>query len=891
MSIGLPFDGSRRKSALRGLASAALGILLASCGGGKSSPPPASNPPPPTFHATSGIAEKGPLINGSAVTAQELDASLSPTGKQYSYQISSDLGAFSPTSSFTSQYIGVTATGYYFDEVLGTVSAGPVTISGYSDLSIDTVMNVNILTTLAFQRIQRLVVTSGKTFAAARSQAEQEVLTALNIPVGSYGVFGTLKLSGNGDGAQILAAISSLFVQGNTAGEVNALINNFQNDIGLDGIVDNATTLLALQTAARDLDPAAVAHNLNQRFAPAGVAFAATDIAKWIDGNGDGVLGEHVFEVTNANASTTFTLPAATAAALNGKSIYLYGDGLIVNNVPVTGTVTIRAGDSIAVRAGTFAEGTYLASINSGSHSGVVRVTFIAPMDSLEVSPLNKTMIIGAQQSFTAIAHFSDGSTADLSNRVRWNSSSPNVASVEGIGLVKALALGAASIEAAIGTHSGTSGVNVVAFTLSDFTISPDVTNTGVGIAQKLRATGSYSDGSTRDVTHLVTWNSNDSSVASVDAQGVVNGIAVGSTTVEARIDTLTHVAAINVSASGVAFGQSMLAARRSHSATLLASGKLLVTGGESAPSANSAEIYDPVTATWSAAGTMANWHANHEATRLSDGRVLVTGGVGAGPAVPFADLYDPATNLWSEAGQMSLSRTDHTATLLLNGKVLVVGGNEGLGPIYTSTVLYDPATNTWSARANLGTPRAIHAATLLANGKVLVTGGRDVIGPAATSSVTATVELYDPESDTWSALAPMGHARLGHTATLLPNGKVLVVGGFDQANPVGSEIYDPETNTWSSAGAMQHPRLWHTSTLLANGVVLVAGGIIDAQGTETNSVEAYDPVTNSWSARAALKTERSFHTATRLNNNAVVVVGGGNETPPYIHNSTELYW
>ena len=225
----------------------------------------------------------------------------------------------------------------------------------------------------------------------------------------------------------------------------------------------------------------------------------------------------------------------------------------------------------------------------------------------------------------------------------------------------------------------------------------------------------------------------------------------------------------------------------------MLANGKVLVAGGESEAADRSAEIYDPATATWSSAGNMANRHGNHEATLLADGRVFVTGGVGSGPAVPFAELYDPTTNQWSRATQMSLDRIDHTSTLLLNGKVLVVGGNGGLGPIYASTVLYDPATNTWAARANLGTQRAIHTATRLANGKVLVTGGRDVIGPASISSVTATAEVYDPESDTWTPVASMLHARLGHSATLLPDGKVLVVGGFDQTTLVVPEIYDPD--------------------------------------------------------------------------------------------------
>ena len=110
--------------------------------------------------------------------------------------------------------------------------------------------------------------------------------------------------------------------------------------------------------------------------------------------------------------------------------------------------------------------------------------------------------------------------------------------------------------------------------------------------------------------------------------------------------------------------------------------------GSEGDPTDRTADLYDPTTATWSSAGTMANRHGVHEATLLADGRVFITGGVGFGPAVPFAELYDPVTNQWSPATTMSLPRADHTATLLANGTVLVTGGNEGLGPVYASTVL-----------------------------------------------------------------------------------------------------------------------------------------------------------------------------------------------------------
>jgi uncharacterized protein YjdB len=877
------------------VSSAALVLLLSSCGGGGGGN--GSVPPPtPLYGATAGLAEKGPLITGSTVTAQELDANLSPTGKQYSYQINSDLGDFSPTSNFTSRFIGSTATGYYFDEVLGTVSSGPVTLNGYNDLSVETVLNVNILTTLAYQRIRTLMVQSGKSFSDARTQAEGEVLTALKIPGGAYGSFGTLKLGGNNAGAQILAAVSSLFVQDSDAGEVSQLINNFQNDLGTDGLLDNAVTRQALDDAAINLDPAAIAQHLNQRFASAGVTFQADDIAKWIDRNGDGIVGDYHFEVIDANASTSHALPAEAVAALNGRTISMNSGSLVVNGVVATGPVTVHTGDAISVVAGTFQNGMASAWINAGSYTGVIRVSFLAPLNSIEVSPQGGQFIVGEQQAFTATAHFQDGSTGDVSSFIRWQSSAPQVASVDETGSAEALAVGTSTITAAYSTYSGTSDFQVVAVRLDAFAIAPMELTTGIGIAQRPRATGSYSDGSTRDITDLVTWSTNDAQVASVDAHsGVISGVALGSTVIDASVDALVGSVTVDVTANGVSAAPSISGPRRSHSATLLTNGKVLIVGSEGDPTDRTAELYDPATATWTSAGTMANWHGVHEAILLADGRVLIVGGIGSGPAVPFAELYDPMANQWSPAMTMALPRTSHTATLLSNGTVLVVGGNEGLGPVYTSTVLYDPATNTWSERASLGTPRKNHAATRLSNGKVLVTGGWDAIGPVPVSSVTATAELYDPAANTWAPVASMSHARLGHTATLLSDGRVLVVGGTNAIDLLAAEIYDPVSNTWSPAGTMTTPRMRHTPVLLPNGLVMVAGGSVDqplsAGLVSTETVEVYDPATNAWSPAPDLSVPRSGHTATLLGNHAVLFVGGGNEIPPYMLDSTELYW
>lgn len=331
-------------------------------GGGSTSTPPTSTltSSPVTYTAASGVAEKGPLIKGSSVAVQELDSSLSPTGKQYSFQITSDLGTFSPTSSFGSQYIGLNASGYYFDEVQNEVSAGTITLNGYSNLAVDSVLNVNLLTTLAYQRIQNLIKNSKMTFAAARAQAETEVLVALNIRnAPSFTSFGTLDISKGTNADNMLAAISALFVNGNSSGQLSSLIANFQSDIADNGLIDNATTNAALVTSAKTLNISTVAANLTSKYASLGLSFTSSNLSNWIATNGDGVLGSNQFSVANALASTSYTSTAYLVSAKdNGNTFSVTAGTMLINGAPVTGSVKVNTGDSIAI------------SLTSGSNPG-----------------------------------------------------------------------------------------------------------------------------------------------------------------------------------------------------------------------------------------------------------------------------------------------------------------------------------------------------------------------------------------------------------------------------------------------------------------------------------------------------------------------------------------
>ena len=310
--------------------------------------------------------------------------------------------------------------------------------------------------------------------------------------------------------------------------------------------------------------------------------------------------------------------------------------------------------------------------------------------------------------------------------------------------------------------------------------------------------------------------------------------------------------------------------------------GEVLIVGGRGNFVLNSAELYHPLTGSFSVLqSSMKEPRVGHTATPLCAtpmavcapgaqiGDVLIAGGRDLAVS-DTAELYKFATGSFVNAGMMSVARSGHAATLLSDGSVLITGGSSSLTGFQTNqgaqnnAELYSPVPG-FQAISPMTSARSEHTATLLMNGSgVLITGGFDEKGRTLSSA-----EIYDPMTHSFSRIMPMKHPRRDHTAILMADGRVLIAGGWDaQNNPVNTtEIYD--SSGFLDGPMMNKARAYLSSSLLSGGAVLLAGGDATESAEVLAGGQFIELATSNFKAGAA-------NAAATITNGDVLVTGGG---------------
>lgn len=329
---------------------------------------------------------------------------------------------------------------------------------------------------------------------------------------------------------------------------------------------------------------------------------------------------------------------------------------------------------------------------------------------------------------------------------------------------------------------------------------------------------------------------------------------------------------------------------RFAHASAKLSGNRILVIGGraEGMNSAIRAEIFDLHTGTFHFIGEMVRPRYYHTATGLLDGNVLIVGGFGKSASKTAEVFKVENESFFPTQSGLHIPRAIHTATRLLDGRVLIAGGfsnDVGFyrgGDATVTTEIYDPNTSQFVMGPSMTMPRGGHTATLLNDGTVLVIGGE------GNGHGLTTAEIFYPNENVWrSVLAPMRTGRSEHSATLLNDGRVLLAGGFDGNVATNrAEIFDPASMLFEEAGSLGAARAEHEAQLLSDGRVVLLGGrsaqalVADTEAMEIPgalaTAEIFDPATKLFTQSPhKMSAARTIFTATMTKENQFLIVGG----------------
>ncbi|CAM1342288.1 fibronectin type III domain-containing protein [Tenacibaculum amylolyticum] len=267
------------------------------------------------------LIQKGPFLQGSTISIQELNDDLSLTGKTYSTETIDDFGSFNFNAEIESNKIDISATGFYFNEVSGELSDAPLTLRTYVEFSDEKVININILSTLGRKRIKYLILNEEKTFSDAKIQAEKEILTAFNVTESiqeNINIdFNEMDISKSGENNAILLAISAIVQGNNSVAELGEFISKIADDLETDGIINNNQLTEEITNNSMSLDLTIVRQNLINRFEELNVTYTIPEFEQFVDSDGDGILNTHDTSLIYPKNEVNNTKPEFSWSASN----------------------------------------------------------------------------------------------------------------------------------------------------------------------------------------------------------------------------------------------------------------------------------------------------------------------------------------------------------------------------------------------------------------------------------------------------------------------------------------------------------------------------------------------------------------------------------------------
>ena len=427
---------------------------------------------------------------------------------------------------------------------------------------------------------------------------------------------------------------------------------------------------------------------------------------------------------------------------------------------------------------------------------------------------------------------------------------------------------------------------NGVAVVLTSIAVSPAASTVPTGLSQQFTAIGTYNNGSSQDITAVSTWNSASASIATISTTGLATALAQGTAGITASVGGVIGLAALTVGppllvSMSISPGSATL--KKGNALQLAATGTYSDHSTTNLTAASQWSSLSPAIATVSSSGLIFAVAPGTATIRAASSNLNATASITVPQPVPVSEAILPSSFFvplsipqpfscqvtYDDGSTSSFTSmtwaSSQPAVCSVNSSGLATCGNLGTVTITgnlcgsASARLDSPITE---PRNNMSSSRYQHTATLLADGRALIVGGID------SSSAIAGADLFDPLMRTFSPTGSMASPRASHTATLLASGQVLIAGGISTTNLSSAELFDPATGLFTPTGSLNIGRNGHTATLLPNGTVLIAGG-------GTLIAELYDPITGMFTEAASMSVQRYKGTATLLSNGKVLFTGG----------------